>query len=500
VFYVTRLSTVLELFLAAKQPHLASVKNWHMLVVMRILIGIIIGSLSFTFQAQAKPVTVAVRSLGGVRAQVATIDLGDAQTHLDIVLANNAPRANSSQEQFGDELFGSMVNRAKAALVVNGTFFSKDAQKRVMGNMVRSGIFVKYSRWENFGTTFGLNQHNQPDMFTLRAGDTPRWEKHWFSLTCGPRLLKDGQVWLSPKTEGFSDPHVLNSASRSALGYSQDSKTLWLVTFLSPLSLAQEAAAMKALGAYQAMNLDGGASKGLAFKGQTLMAPGRKITNAIAVYDSVSPASQALKQSRTTFTLARLPNGDLPILSPDQKVAMNPTPKPVVTPAPSPTLSAPVVPLPSSSTPQPVITPVPTAAPRLWRGEDVQHHPEAQQVLAAPKYFFWYLYRKDYPKAWQALTETSRQSIVREIVATLESSQTEAQVRQAMDSYDPDFAPTFWEAFRHTIDSEKWVKHNFVLSEIQGDSGQVLTQPSNIQLQIKKEKGHWRFGFSETFS
>jgi hypothetical protein len=98
-----------------------------------------------------------------------------------------------------------------------------------------------------------------------------------------------------------------------------------------------------------------------------------------------------------------------------------------------------------------------------------------------------------------ALTETSRQTIVREIVANLDTPMPEAQVRQSMDTYDPDFAPAFWEAFRQTLDSEKWVKHHFILSHIQGDRGQVLTQPSQIQLQVHKEEGHWRFGFSETF-
>ncbi|PKL75592.1 MAG: Tat pathway signal sequence domain protein, partial [Candidatus Melainabacteria bacterium HGW-Melainabacteria-1] len=239
--------------------------------------------------ADAKPVKLERRSLGGVPAQVVTVDLSDPQTYLDLVLANNAPRANSSQEQFGDEAFTSMVQRSKAATVVNGTFFSKDAQLRVMGNMVRGGTFVKYSRWENFGTSFGLSASNQPDMFTIRGGDAPRWDKHWFSITAGPRLLKDGKVSIAPTAEGFSDPHVLNPASRAALGYTSDGKTLYLVSFLAPLSLQREAEAMKALGVWQAMNLDGGASKSMAYRGRVVMAPGRRLTNAIAVYDSGSP-------------------------------------------------------------------------------------------------------------------------------------------------------------------------------------------------------------------
>jgi exopolysaccharide biosynthesis protein len=40
---------------------------------------------------------------------------------------------------------------------------------------------------------------------------------------------------------------------------------------------------MKQAGAYQAMNLDGGASSGLYYNGKYLTTPGRQISNAIVV-------------------------------------------------------------------------------------------------------------------------------------------------------------------------------------------------------------------------
>lgn len=40
---------------------------------------------------------------------------------------------------------------------------------------------------------------------------------------------------------------------------------------------------MKKAGAYQAMNLDGGASSGLYYNGKYLTTPGRKISNALVV-------------------------------------------------------------------------------------------------------------------------------------------------------------------------------------------------------------------------
>jgi exopolysaccharide biosynthesis protein len=240
--------------------------------------------------AFAVPATYAPRVAAGAHVQVVTVDLRDPHTTLDIGLANDAPRANTAQETFGDEPFARMVARAHAAAVINGTFFSKDAQKRVMGNMVRGGALVKYSQWENAGTTFGLLPGNRPVMVTARAEGKPDWQSHQLSITCGPRLLMNGQPWLHPADEGFRDSHVLGVAGRSALGYSRDGRWLYLVSFDSGVSLAQEARAMKALGAWEAMNLDGGASRALAVRGRTVVSPGRALTNVLAVYDGRVPA------------------------------------------------------------------------------------------------------------------------------------------------------------------------------------------------------------------
>lgn len=254
--------------------------------------------------AHAVPVAVSERVAGGISVRVVQIDLKDPNTYLTILLANNAPRANSAQGSYGDEPFAAMVARAHAAAVINGTFFSKDAQKRVMGNMVRAGGFVKYSQWEDAGTTFGLRAGNIPEMITARAQGKPDWQSHWFSVTCGPRLLKDGQIWLHPAAEGFSDSHVLGAGGRSALGYSRDGHFLYLVSFMSAVTLDQEARTMKALGTYQAMNLDGGASQALATAGQVVVPAGRNLTNVIAVYDQKFPAPATLKQAQQTFLAA----------------------------------------------------------------------------------------------------------------------------------------------------------------------------------------------------
>ncbi len=248
-----------------------------------------------------KPIKFEKKTLFGVSFYQTTIDLQDPETFITIGLANNALQANSNKVSSGDEPFTEMVNRAKAAVAINGTFFSIDEEKRVLGNMIASGKFLKYSPWENYGTTLGIKAENQLEMVTARESGQPDWSKHWFSLTCGPRLLKDGKIWLKPELEGFRDPHIFDRGGRTAIGYSQTEDKIYLVTFLSILSLEDEAKLMRGIGCYQAMNLDGGASRSLAYRDRIIVPAGRSLTNIILVYDTQNPAPESLKESWHKF-------------------------------------------------------------------------------------------------------------------------------------------------------------------------------------------------------
>jgi exopolysaccharide biosynthesis protein len=42
---------------------------------------------------------------------------------------------------------------------------------------------------------------------------------------------------------------------------------------------------MQALGCEQALNLDGGASMAMYYRGRTVLSPGRKLTNVLLVYE-----------------------------------------------------------------------------------------------------------------------------------------------------------------------------------------------------------------------
>jgi Phosphodiester glycosidase len=254
--------------------------------------------------AAGKPLTVLHRQVAGVPLYLTIADLTDPETFISVGLANRASQANSARATKGDEAFKGMVRRHRAAVTASGTFFSMDAQKRVMGNLVAGGKFLKYSPWENYGTTLGLRAGNRLEMTTARTEGKPRWDQHWFSLTAGPRLLKHGQIKINPKQEGFTDPAVMGSAIRSAIGFPRSGKQLLMVTFHRPVSLQKSAQIMKYLGCYEAMNLDGGSSLALAKGNQILHPAGRKLTNVITFYDVNHPAPAELQASWGQFQSA----------------------------------------------------------------------------------------------------------------------------------------------------------------------------------------------------
>lgn len=254
-----------------------------------------------------RPVQVERITINGIPLYRTTIDLKDPETFITLGLAKNATRANSHDYSVGDEPFLGFVQRYGAAVVANATFFSKDHQKRVMGNMVAEGRFLKYSRWENYGTTLGLRQGRQLEMVTARTDGRPHWQEHWFSLTGGPRLLREGQVWIAPKSEGFRDPSVLGVGSRTAIGFPKNGDKLILATFLVSMTLEREAHAMKDLGCYEAMNLDGGTSGALAHRGKVLLDASRPLTNVLVVYDREHPAPQSVKDSWLRFQAGERP-------------------------------------------------------------------------------------------------------------------------------------------------------------------------------------------------
>ncbi|GAA0350238.1 phosphodiester glycosidase family protein [Caldalkalibacillus horti] len=106
------------------------------------------------------------------------------------------------------------------------------------------------------------------------------WQDVYSAVGAGPMLIKDGQVRVNPKAEGFVEDKILTQAStRSAIGVKKDGTII--LTTTSGATIQNWAEIMKQLGAYQAINLDGGASSGLYVNNQYVYRPGRELSNIV---------------------------------------------------------------------------------------------------------------------------------------------------------------------------------------------------------------------------
>ncbi|MFM8008067.1 MAG: phosphodiester glycosidase family protein, partial [Dolichospermum sp.] len=136
--------------------------------------------LTITLPSYGQAVQVNKSQINGIPFYQTIVDLTDPKNLITIGLSKNADFANTIQKTSGDEEFDKLVLRYGATVVANGTFSAKNPQKTVMGNMIAGGKFLKYSPWENFGTTLGLGIGNKPEIVTARADGRPEWHKHWF--------------------------------------------------------------------------------------------------------------------------------------------------------------------------------------------------------------------------------------------------------------------------------------------------------------------------------
>lgn len=245
--------------------------------------------------AAAAPVAIARRHLTvegrALRAVVVTADLEDADTLVSLRFAHGGVPQHRCHEPF--EAF---ARKAHAAAVVNGTFFSVTTFD-TLGNTVMAGRLVQQRDWDTRGTAFTLHRDGTARIRTLRAEGLPDYRQAWLSLAAGPRLVKDGRVWLRPWFEGFRDPALFGRHPRTAMGLGHDGRHMLLVSFASPITLQEEAEAMRRLGVRDALNLDGGPSVGMAFRGKIVARPLWGITNALILYDAGHPAPKSLRRA-----------------------------------------------------------------------------------------------------------------------------------------------------------------------------------------------------------
>jgi exopolysaccharide biosynthesis protein len=211
------------------------------------------------------------------KVRMVTVVLMDPRVDLEVVPAGG--------EIGRTEELSAMAERHGAISAINGTFFdaySKSEFKRPYGWVLNEGELLNGGQGHLRATFIYDRNHlaevadgaDMPEL--VRAGNIDG------AIQAGPRLVRNGKVELDLEGERFGSSKILtDSFARSALGITRDHR-LMLVTVPSA-TIAELAEIMRQAGAWQAMNLDGGASSGLYYDGKYVTAPGRPLSNALVV-------------------------------------------------------------------------------------------------------------------------------------------------------------------------------------------------------------------------
>ena len=177
----------------------------------------------------------------------------------------------------GGESFADIIDRHHPYAAINGTYY--DFDMRPLGDILIDGKVVNRGCYRN---AVAVTRKGKV-IFLHKDQGRLNWSGCRFGVAAGPRLIHDGRIALDPVADGFSRRSLTKQALRSGIGRTKSGKLL-LVASRDQLTLMQFAREMLALGAVEAMNLDGGGASGLYCNGKFLTTPSLSMSNVLLIY------------------------------------------------------------------------------------------------------------------------------------------------------------------------------------------------------------------------
>lgn len=230
-------------------------------------------TIGFTSDGEAMMDTLRVRIFGGVDG---------SSNNWYVYFVNKVPAKDSTSAVMFTPAKGSKLgfSYGKSVTVRGGVVTAKGSN--VNASIPSDGYVLVFTGSEaKLADRFkiGAKVHYTVDTKNL-SGKTVDWSRVTTAVGAGPRLVKDGQLALNAKAEGFTESKILTaSAARSGIMIKKDGSVV--LATVPAATMKQWGYIMIKLGARQAMNLDGGASSGLYANGKLITAPGRSISNAL---------------------------------------------------------------------------------------------------------------------------------------------------------------------------------------------------------------------------
>lgn len=225
----------------------------------------------------------------GVPVKAVVVDLNTSAVKVSAVTSRRLGRAESVY---------SLLARSQPTVAMCGTFFCVKS-KIPVGDIVIGGELQNFG---GIGSALCITPDNQAAIISPKYGRRADWSEYEFVLGAGIRLLENGRRMLDPRAQRFRDRHVWQRNARTAVGITAHNKLVFAVT-RHRVSLRRLADVMRSLGAVDAINLDGGGSVCLYYRKKLLIAPNRRLTNLLVVYDD--PAKYIERRERLAPSVAK---------------------------------------------------------------------------------------------------------------------------------------------------------------------------------------------------
>lgn len=209
----------------------------------------------------------------GVSASVVYVNMSSPNVRVTPALAKNGTGTT--------ETFGSMIKRLNPTAAITGTFFCTKSYQPT-GDIVIEGKRVHSG---SVGVALCITDEGAVRFKTMSEGRASAWSGCQAVLCTGPSLVRNGKLSVAPKSEGFRDPEIFRRKPRTAVGMTKSNRLI-LVTVSKSVYLSELAKVMRHLGAVDALNLDGGSSTALYYRGSTIAKPARSMTNLLVVYET----------------------------------------------------------------------------------------------------------------------------------------------------------------------------------------------------------------------
>jgi hypothetical protein len=222
-----------------------------------------------TASQPAAHIGYAVQRVNGVWVHVVTVDLASPKVKVSGVVADPLGRAQPVSQ---------MLSRSKPTVALTGTFHGTHSHLPV-GDIVIDGAVV-YRGY--MPSCLGIDWYNRARIVTPERGRTQDWRGYEYVLGAGIRVVRDGAVSAEPWCN--KDGNVFRPNPRTAVGVTAGNKLLLVATQQS-VTLSGLGGVLKALGARDAICLDGGSSVCLYYRGKMVIPTKRKLTNMLVVYE-----------------------------------------------------------------------------------------------------------------------------------------------------------------------------------------------------------------------